>query len=338
VDAWERATTAASNWTGTSAAGGQPFVLAIDEIQKIPNWSETVKGLWDRNLRNPAPMHVVLLGSSPLLVQKGLTESLAGRFELIGMSHWSFDEMNEAFGWTLDQYVYFGGYPGSAPLIADEPRWRDYVRKGLIEPNIEKDVLEMTRVDQPALLKQLFELGCVYSGQIVALDKILGVLNSKGNTVTLTRYLELLDRAGLLRGILKYSDHEVRRRRSPPKFQALNGAFMSALGAHSFADARADRSHWGRLAESAVGAHLCNTADADTRMHYWREGPLEVDFIASRGKRLLAIEVKSGKNALQKPGLEEFLRRHRGARSLVVGGEECPLGEFLRQPLARWFE
>lgn len=340
IDHWQRASVYASTWSARKRPQDEselPYVLAIDEIQKIPDWSETVKGLWDANLRAASPMHVVLLGSSPLLMQKGLSESLAGRFELIPMTHWSFEEMNEAFGWTIDEYIYFGGYPGSATQIDDEERWRNYVRDALIAPNIEKDVLEMTRVDQPALLKQLFEIGCAYSGQIVALDKVLGLLNSKGNTVTLSRYLDLLDRAGLLRGLLKHSDHEVRRRRSPPKFQVLNTALMSATGTHSFDEAKADRSYWGRLTESAVGMHLCNTAEANIGVHYWRESPLEVDFVVSKGKRLLAIEVKSGKAAGPKPGLNEFQRRHRGSRALVVGSEACPLSEFLGLPVSHWF-
>lgn len=342
IDRWERAAADARAWVDRRNASTDerhlPYALVIDEIQKVPNWSEIVKGRWDDNLRANPPMHVVLLGSSPLLVQKGLSESLAGRFELIRATHWSFEEMNEAFGWTLDQYLYFGGYPGSHDEVSDEGRWRNYIRDALIRPNIEKDVLEMTRVDQPALLQQLFEVGCRYSGQIVALDKVLGVLKSKGNTVTLARYLELLDRAGLLRGMHKFSDHEVRRRRSPPKFNVLNTALMSALGAHSFREAKADRSYWGRLVESAVGAHLCNAADANMTIHYWREGPLEVDFVVSKGKKLLAIEVKSGDASGPKLGLEEFQRRHRGSRALVVGGEACPLGEFLRQAIANWFD
>jgi predicted AAA+ superfamily ATPase len=342
IDRWQRADADARAWHARQAIldgeSPTPYVLVIDEIQKIPNWSEAVKGLWDVNLRATAPMHVVLLGSSPLLMQKGLSESLAGRFELIRATHWSFEEMNDAFGWTLDQYLYFGGYPGSHYFLADELRWRNYVRDALIRPSIDKDVRDMARVDQPALLQQLFEVGCRYSGQIVALDKVLGVLKSKGNTVTLARYLELLDRAGLLRGMHKFSDHEVRRRRSPPKFNVLNTALMSALGAHSFSEARADRSYWGRLVESAVGAYLCNAADASMAVHYWREGPLEVDFVVGNGKKLLAIEVKSGDASGPKLGLEEFQRRHRGSRCVVVGGDEYPVGEFLRQPISHWFE
>ena len=334
---WQIAHERARIWY--SRGGDQaPYVLAIDEIQKIPDWSSTIKGLWDASQNVDPRVHLVLLGSSPLLMQQGLSESLAGRFELIRMSHWSFEEMNEAFGWTLDQYVYFGGYPESVSLISDEARWRDYMQVALIRPNIEKDVFDMARVDQPMLLQQLFEVGCRYSGQIVALDKVLGTLNSKGNTVTLARYLELLERAGLLCGLHKYSNQEIRRRRSPPKFNVLNTSLMSALGTHNFAEAKADRSHWGRLVESAVGAHLCNASDPNLSVHYWRESPLEVDFVVNKGRRLLALEVKSGKSTNTKPGLDEFCRRHPDCRRLVVGSEECPLGEFLRQPASHWLD
>ncbi|MBI4292347.1 MAG: ATP-binding protein [Betaproteobacteria bacterium] len=341
VDQWQRAAMAANTWMARRDSRGQqgtPYLLVVDEIQKVPNWSEAVKGLWDTNMGSPQPVHVLLLGSSPLLVQKGLSESLAGRFELIRMAHWSYEEMNDAFGLSLDQYIYFGGFPGSAAWIHDEKRWRNYVADSLVAPSIERDILHMTRVDQPALLKQLFEVGCSYSGQIVALDKVLGVLKSKGNTVTLSRYLDLLDMAGLLRGLLKYSDHEVRRRRSPPKFQVRNTALISATGGYSFDEARADRSYWGRLVESAVGAHLCNAADANMKVHYWREGGLEVDFVIGNGKRLAAVEVKTGSYPTTIPGLKEFSQRHRGCRTLVVGGEDLPVGEFLRYQPSHWLD
>lgn len=341
TDQWQRTGTAADSWAAQQNSRGlrsSPYLLVVDEVQKIPNWSETVKGLWDANMRSPRPLHLVLLGSSPLLMQKGLSESLAGRFELVRMSHWSYEEMNDAFGLSLDQYIYFGGFPGSAVWIHDETRWRNYVADSLIAPSIEKDILRLTRVDQPALLKQLFEVGCSYSSQIVALDKVLGVLKSKGNTVTLSRYLDLLDMAGLLRGLLKYSDHEVRRRRSPPKFQVRNTALISAMGAYSFDQARADRSYWGRLVESTVGAHLCNAADANMKLHYWRESSLEVDFVVAKGKRLAAIEIKSGRAAGAMSGLKEFSRRHRDCRVLMVGDEDLPVGEFLRYPPSHWLD
>lgn len=337
---WRRAQHAAAAWRDTQIRQGRavllPFVFVIDEIQKVLNWSEAVKGLWDEQIAGEAPMHLVLLGSSPLLMQHGLSESLAGRYEVLRMGHWSYTEMQEAFGFTLDQYIYFGGFPGSAPLIQEEARWRDYVLHALIGPNIEKDILMMTRVDKPVLLKQLFELGCLYSGQILSLDKALGQLKDAGNVTTLARYLDLLKEAGLLAGLHKYADQALRKRQSPPKFQVLNTALMSAQGSHGFEEARADRSHWGRLVESAVGAHLCNGASSDTGIHYWREASLEVDFVASHRGRLVALEVKSGKLGLAYRGLDEFARRNPGCTRLVVGGDDLPLGEFLSQPPLHW--
>jgi predicted AAA+ superfamily ATPase len=338
IEQWRRATAAAQAWRQSShpAAQDLPFVLAIDEIQKIPQWSETIKGLWDRQMAGDLPIHLALLGSAPLLTQKGLTESLAGRYELLRMGHWSYNEMNVAFSLSLDEFVYFGGFPGSVSYVREQPRWRDYVNWSLIHPNIERDILQMTRIDKPALLKQLFELGCAYSGQILSLDKILGQLNDAGNVTTLSRYLDLLGNAGLLRGLQKYSEHALRQRKSPPKFQVLNNALMSAPGSHSFEEAQADRTHWGRLVESAVGAHLCNEAGADTRIHYWREGALEVDFVVEHRGRLAAIEVKSGKTAGAKRGLDEFAARHPGCRTWVIGSAALPLGEFLRYPPEHW--
>ncbi|MEO8154958.1 MAG: ATP-binding protein [Rhizobacter sp.] len=339
IEQWRGATRAALAWRESKSRlpdAPQTFVLVIDEIQKVTQWSETIKGLWDRDIADGIPMHVVLLGSAPLLMQSGLSESLAGRYEAMAMSHWSFEEMNDAFGFTLDQYLYFGGFPGSATRVHDEERWRSYVVDSLIKPNIEKDILMMTRVDKPALLKHLFDVGCAYSGQIVSLDKTLGQLNDAGNVTTLARYLELLEQAGLLAGLQKYSDHELRRRKSPPKFQVLNNALMSAKGTHSFDEARADRSHWGRLVESAVGAHLVNTAGGDTRIHYWREASLEVDFVVEHRGKLAAVEVKSGKTTLLQRGLAEFAKRHEDCVTLLVGSDALPVGEFLRHPAAHW--
>jgi predicted AAA+ superfamily ATPase len=342
IDQWSKAERAAKAWreSETGRASRLPFVLVIDEIQKIPRWSDHIKGLWDRQIAAEHPMQVLLLGSSPLLMQKGLSESLAGRYEVIPITHWSFEEMNSAFDFTLDQFVFFGAYPGSASYIQDEARWRNYVLRSLIEPNIERDVLMMTRVDKPALLKQLFEVGCSFSGQIVSLDKTLGQLNDAGNVTTLARYLELLAHAGLMAGLHKHAAQVLRKRQSPPKFQVLNNALMSAKGQHSFAEAMADKSHWGRLVESTVGAHLINSADTDTRIHYWREGGLEVDFVIEHRGRLAAVEVKSGNvgAGARHAGLDEFTQRFPSCKRWVVGSESLPLGEFLRYSAAHWVD
>ena len=336
-DHWQLAERRASAWDRSNhpAAEKLPFVLVLDEIQLVSQWSSHVKGLWDGARERGVRMHVVLLGSAPLLVQQGLNESLTGRYELVRVTHWSFAEMNDAFGFTLDQYVHFGGYPGSARLIQEEGRWRAYIRDALIEPSIEKDVLAMFRVDKPAMLRRLFELGCDYSGQIVSLDNVSRTLG-QGHTLTLAHHLTLLGQAGLLTGLQKFASQAIRQRKSPPKFQVLNNALMTAGATYGFDEARADRSYWGRLAESAVGAHLVNTADADTRIHYWREGDIEVDFVVESRGKLAAIEVKTASGVTRHPGLEEFCRRHPGTRRWLAGTEELPLGEFLRQDASYW--
>jgi predicted AAA+ superfamily ATPase len=317
---------------------GLPFVFVLDEIQKIAHWPDTVKGLWDADRAQDLPMHVVLLGSSPLLIQKGLTESLTGRYELIRASHWSYVEMHHAFDFTLDEYIYFGGYPGSAPLIRDEERWRNYVLASLVQPSIDTDVLQMARVDKPALLKQLFTLGAIYSGQILALGKVKGQLQDAGNETTLAGYLDLLGNAGLLTGLHKYHVGAARRRASAPKFNVLNTALMSSATPYTFAQARADRSYWGRLVESTVGAHLCNTAKPNEAVSFWRESPREVDFVISDARRCTAIEVKSGSSVGSLGGLDEFTKQHTDSKPLLVGTGGTSLTEFLSYPLTHWLE
>ena len=316
----------------------RPFVFVLDEIQKITRWPDTVKGLWDADRAQGLPMHVVLLGSSPLLIQKGLTESLTGRYELLRATHWSFTEMHQAFDFTLNEYIYFGGYPGSASLIHDEERWRNYVLASLVQPSIDTDILQMTRVDKPALLKQLFTLGAIYSGQILALSKVKGQLQDAGNETTLAIYLDLLGNAGLLTGLQKYHVGAARKRASAPKFNVLNAALMSSATPYTFAQAQADRSYWGRLVESTVGAHLCNTARPNEDISYWRESPHEVDFVINDAVRRTAIEVKSGRRIGPLDGLDAFSKQHSSSKCLVVGTGSVDLTEFLSYPLTHWLE
>ena len=330
VENWEEARLKAEQFGG--------FVLVCDEIQEIPEWSETVKGLWDADRARGCPLHVVILGSAPLLMQSGLSESLAGRFESIRVTHWSFDEMSAAFDFDLPRYLYFGGYPGAVPFVRDPDRWRDYILGALVEPNIERDLLSMTRVDKPALLKRLFELGAVYSGQILSYTKMLGQLQDAGNTTTLARYLDLLASAGLLAGVPKYAGRVHRVRASSPKLNVLNTSLMTAGSGYSLAEAQADRSFWGRIVESAVGAHLFNTATSDIRLHYWRDGSHEVDFVLQRGAQIVAIEVKSGVKRMALGGMDEFERCFSPRRLLLVGEGGIPLNEFLTAPAHYWFE
>ena len=312
-------------------------VLALDEIQTLPQWSSTVKGLWDADRANDRNMHVVILGSAPLLIQSGLTESLAGRFEQINVSHWFFQEMADAFNFDLAEYIYFGGYPGAVDLIREEDRWRNYVLNALIKPNIERDIVAMTRVEKPALLRQLFELGADYSGQILSYNKMRGQLEDAGNATTLVRYLNLLSAAGLISGLARYSKSPYQVRTSTPKLNVLNTALATVNSGYTFTEAQADRSLWGRLVESAVGAHILNAAPNNVHVHYWRKGDLEVDFVLSRGPKTIAIEVKSGRKRHSR-GMNAFSREFSPHRTVLVGDDDTPLDDFLTSPLDRWFD
>lgn len=328
----------AQQWDAARLAfGGDAGILVLDEIQKATGWSESVKRLWDEDTRAKRPLKVVLLGSAPLLIEGGLVESLAGRFEVLRLPHWSYAEMRAGFGFSIDEYIYFGGYPGAAPLIAEPDRWRRYILDSLVETTIARDVLLLTRVDKPALLRRLFELGCRYSGQVLSFTKMLGQLHDAGNTTTLAHYLELLSGAGLVVGLDKYAGAVVRQRASSPKLQVLNTALMSAQSGIGFEDARADREFWGRLAESTVGAHLANAAATGScEVYYWRQGNREVDFVAHTGKHLIAIEVKGGRRRDALPGISAFAAQFKPLRSLLVGGDGISIEEFLLRPVTHW--
>lgn len=319
--------------------GKSGALLVLDEIQKVIDWSSVVKWLWDADTHAGVPLKVVLLGSSPLLIQSGLTESLAGRFEIIPVPHWAFSEMREAFDWSLESYVFYGAYPGAAELIDDPQRWRHYILDSLVETTISRDILLLTRVDKPALLRRLFQLGCAYSGRILSYQKMIGQLTDAGNTTTLAHYLELLQGAGMLAGLSKFSQGQARQRGSSPKLQVLNTGLMTALDHRSLAEARQDGDHWGRLVESCIGAHLLNSSFG-TGIHvtYWRERNHEVDFVLQRGKNTVAIEVKSGARREGLPGMEAFARLFKPKRQLLVGGQGIGVEEFLRKPAAHWLE
>jgi len=319
------------------APGRRGAVLALDEIQKIHAWSETVKRLWDEDTRRRLPLRVILLGSAPLLVRHGLTESLAGRFEVLHLPHWPLAEMREAFGWSLERYLFFGGYPGAAPLVRTPGRWAGYVRESLVETTIARDVLLLSRVDKPALLRRLFELGCLYSGQVLSYTKMLGQLHDAGNTTTLAHYLDLLAGAGMVVGLPKFAGEAVRSRGSSPKLQVLNTALMTAQSGLTLAQARRDPAYWGRLVESAVGAHLANAAACGAcELFYWRDRNREVDFVVRSGRTLTAIEVKSGRTREAQPGLAAFGDAFRCPRKLLVGGDGIPVESFLSKPVTEW--
>lgn len=305
------------------------IILVIDEVQKIKGWSEVVKKLWDEDTFNDTPVKVLLLGSSRVLLERGLADSLAGRFETIKMPHWSFGEMCEAFGFSLDQYVYFGAYPAAAEYIGDEDRWTEYIRSSIVDATINKDVLVDAVVSKPALLRQTFELAAAYSGEIVSLTKLIGQLQDAGNTTTLSSYLRLLDDSGLVCGLQKYSVDNSRRRASVPKYQVYNNALKSVFCGATFKEAMEDHKLWGHLFESAVGCHIVNSSFV-YRMQpfYWRDGNDEVDFVVQYGKKVVGIEVKSNYERYNQ-GLAVFRDRFKPQTAFIVGYEGYPADGFL---------
>ena len=329
------------NWQlarADASSSSEGAVLVVDEVQKIPGWSEVVKGLWDKDRQHNLNLHVVLLGSAPLDIDKGVSESLTGRFEKIRNLHWSYTEMHEAFNFDLNKYIYFGGFPGAIPFFNDRKRWRNYIYDSIVDTTINRDILAFTRINKPALFKQLFELAVEYSGQIVAYHKLLGQLQDAGNTTTLAHYLELFSKAGLVTGLSNYSGSAVRRKRTTPKLIVLNTGFMSFQSKYTYEEAQADRTYWGRLVESTVGAHLFNTGPPFVDVYYWRHEGYEVDFVLQRGKKLVPIEVKSGPSR-RISGINEFKRLYKSTTgSIVVGEGGIPLADFLSQSAEDWVE
>lgn len=308
-------------------------LLVFDEIQDIDDWSRIVKALWDEDTRLGVNIKVVLSGSSSLLLQEGLAESLMGRYEVIHSPHWSYSECREAFGYSLEDFIQFGGYPGASRLVNDYLRWTRYMATSIVEPTITKDILAMTRIKKPALLRQLFEVGSRYSGQEISYTKLLGQLHDAGNTVTLAHYLDLLSRAGMLCGLQKYSGSVQRSQKSSPRLLIYDTSLYTYSMGYDRNEMReflnSHSPERGHLIESAVGAYLLARSKSEMfNLYWWRERQNEVDFVIEKGERLTAIEVKSGR-IKNLNGHYEFLRRYPDAMSLIVGTPEASLEAFL---------
>lgn len=312
-------------------------VLVIDEIQKVPNWSETVKRQWDDDTWNERNIKVVLLGSSRALILQGLSESLMGRFEEIRMTHWTYAEMRDCFGLTVDEFIYFGGYPGAVEMMQDEARWKVYVRNSMIDATVNRDIFEDVRIGKAALLRKTLELGAAYSGKILSLTKLLGEIQDAGNVMTIAGYLERLNQCGLLGTFQKFSVDDARRRASIPKFQVHNNALLTALSAGTFEQVRNDPVKWGHYVESAVGAYLISQAyRLQFEVFYWRDGNNEVDFVLRKDGKVVALEVKSNHERYTK-GLDVFCQKFRPNVALIVGSGGLRLETFLETPITDLF-
>lgn len=318
----------------------QEHILVIDEVQKIRGWSEQVKKEWDEDSRNHRNLKVILLGSSRLLLQKGLEESLEGRFETIKMGYWDWQEMHEAFGFSMDEYVYFGGFPGLAPDIQDEDRWRSLMEDSIISPIMTRDILEVEEIRNPALLRQVFELACIESAKELSLTKMQGTMNC-GTVPTIKNYLDILNKSMIVQPLQNYSPSRVKEKQSVPKMQVFNNAFRNRFGTFSFDEARVDPAEWGRLVESAVGAHLANRAMTDDyELFYWRnERRQECDYVLRKGQALVAIEVKSG-SVDKTVGFEKFKEQFADnvTAAFIVGPQALPLEDFFIMDLKSLFK
>ena len=318
----------------------QEHILIIDEVQKIRGWSEQVKKEWDEDSRSHRNLKVILLGSSRLLSQKGLEESLEGRFETIKMGYWDWQEMHEAFGFSMDEYVYFGGFPGLAPDIQDEDRWRSLMEDSIISPILTRDILEVEEIRNPALLRQVFELACIESAKELSLTKMQGTMNS-GTVPTIKNYLDILNKSMIVQPLQNYSPSRVKEKQSVPKMQVFNNAFRNRFGTFSFDEARVDPAEWGRLVESAVGAHLANRAMTDDyELFYWRnERRQECDYVLRKGQALVAIEVKSG-SVDKTVGFEKFKEQFADivTAAFIVGPHALPLDDFFIMDLESLFK
>ncbi len=309
--------------------GYKDYILVIDEIQKIANWSEAVKKEWDYDTWNDIELKVILLGSSRVMLEKGLSESLAGRYEEIRMSHWRYNEMKDAFGMSLNEYIYYGGYPGAAGLIKDPDRWTAYISSSIVDATINKDILNDTIITKPALLRQVFELGASYSSQELSLTKMLGQLNDAGNTTTVANYLKILSDSGMLCALQKYSNDQARKRASAPKFQVYNNALHSLYAFNTLEELALLPKQWGRHFESAIGAHLASFAFTERyNLYYWRDNNMEVDYILQKNGKLIAIEVKSN-NESHTAGLDAFNQRFHPQSTIIVGQSGMSAEDFL---------
>lgn len=319
------------------AQGGKRVVLVLDEIQKIKEWSTEVKRLWDEDTFEKRDICVVLLGSSSLTLQKGLSESLTGRFEIIWLMHWSYMECRDAFGFSLDDYIYFGGYPGGAKFISDQNRWKEYVSHSIIEPVLSKDIPLLTEVRNLTLLRNLFFLACDYASQELAYRKIQGQFTDVKSVITISNYQRMLEQTYLILGLQKWSGKAVLKRNSSPKWLPLNSGLISAVKNYSKDEAKRDTAYWGHLVESSVGAYLVNDGKIHQyEVYYWREDQHEVDFVLRKGDKLIGIEVKTN---FEKPerNFQLFSKRFPKARVMLVGHGGIKLEEFFTTPLERYF-
>lgn len=301
---------ASANWIlGIwSKARNEKKMLVIDEIQKCENWAAVIKKLWDEDKKNNKKFPCILLGSSSLEIQKGLTESLTGRFQLHKAFHWNFEESKNGYKLPFKEYLKIGGYPGSYQF-KDKSDWSKYVKQSIISTVIEKDILQYHTVKSPALFKQAFEIIMSYPAQEISYTKLLGQIQDRGNTELVKYYLSLYEGAFLVKVLEKYSGKKIIMKSSTPKILPLAPCLYYLEIQDEYKG-----EELGRVFELIVGAQLVRTEED---LFYWREGDNEVDFVLKKGRKLYAIEVKSGrKKSIH--GLQKFQTKFSEAKLIMI--------------------
>ena len=300
----------------------QNKMLIIDEIQKCENWPEIIKSLWDEFKRKKIELKCVLLGSSSLQIQKGLTESLTGRFQLIYAYHWNYKESHDGYGLNFEQYLKFGGYPGSYQFLNTQ-NWESFVKNSIVSTVIEKDILQYSTVKSPTLFKQAFEILISYPAQEISYTKLLGQLQNKGNVELIKYYIRLYEGAFLVRSLEKFSNKKIKIKTSSPKILPMAPClyFLNILDEYSSEER-------GHAFELLVGTQLVRTGH---ELYYWREGKYEVDYILKKGKKIWAIEVKSGRNKTTS-GLQKFRDEYPHSSAVLISPDNYQ--EFEKDPMA----
>lgn len=305
-------------------AGRGKSVLFVDEAHYLPQWSPVIKSAIDEVYRKKLPLHIVITGSATLPLGSGAREAMTGRFERIELRQWNPRDLAEAFSLDRDEaiecFIRFGSFPGGMSLISDIPRWKAYIRDSIIDPAVGRDILMREQVRKPALLRQIFAVCTGHPSEILSLAKIAGALSDAGTLETIAHYLGLLEEAYLIASVRKYSAREVRRRSSPPKIVPLSNALTAASRSGDPPLPARDPAPWGRWVENACIAFAIGCGQ---KVHYWREEPLEVDFVLIGSWGKWAIEIKTGElGSRDMAGLLTFCRRWPEFRPLVLCEED----------------
>lgn len=313
-------------------------LIVLDNIQHIRNWSTLLQAEYEADMAIGKQPRVVLIAASCAPFYRDMeTDFMQQNSTILRLSLWTWADMRDAFGWSLDQYIFFGGYPGLGEIVAKGRPWRNYVRSKLIEPALTNDILIDVRLYKPHVLLQILEEGISYQGEVRSLNGILENTDGAGNTIILSTYLEFLHNAHILYAIRKYSEMMDRRRASIPKMQVHGNAIAAYYKNWRFPKTLQQDKKRHEILLSAVGAHLLNRSFLEGyKITCFWDRYSSIDFIISdsRGRDILINLCRpKADNALA------YFTRHYGSfRTILVGdGGQMSVEEILDCTIADLF-